>query len=891
MKDKLWYQNTISESLEQLNSNIKTGLTNSEVAKRQAIYSNVLDEGKRVNPINILLNQFTDTMVLVLLAATVISGIIGDIADAITIMTIVIINAILGFVQEYRAERSLEAIKKLASPHAVVLREGKKLKILAQELVPGDIVYITAGDKVPADLRLIETYNLEIDEATLTGESIPVEKAAQVLYEKEMPLAEQKNLAFMGTAITRGRGVAVVINTGMDTVMGQIALMMQEAESSLTPLQMRLDQLGKILIVICLAVCILVAVMGIYRGETILLMLMAAISLAVAAIPEGLPAIVTIVLALGVQRMAKRNAIIRKLPAVETLGCTNVICSDKTGTLTQNKMTVTKMANFDLIVTVSSSENSGSEKFFYAGKPINVLKDKALNLTLLNAYYCNNAILDSKGGNQGDPTELALLVLAKNARLKAEYERVREIPFDSARKKMSVVVEAKGEYYIFVKGALDLLIDSCSSIIKQGGVETLTNNHKKIIFKTQEAWANEALRVLGFAYRKLSKEEALNLTDELLEKNLTLTGICGMIDPPREGVKKAVAECIGAGIIPIMITGDHPTTAKAIAQNIGITIQDKVITGVDIDLMTDEELYKGAVSYRVFARVSPEHKNRIVNVLKARNLVVAMTGDGVNDAPAVKSADIGIAMGITGTEVTKEASAMILADDDFSTIVKAVYEGRAIYDNIRKFIRYLLGCNIGEVLVMFLASLFAMPLPLLPIQILWVNLITDGLPAMALGLEPPEPGIMRRKPRPKTESIFARKLGLIIMGRGLYIGVITLVVFTISLIYCRLNGISDLNLPRTMALTTLVFCQLFYVFECRSENYTTFTLGFFSNKFLLIAVLISVIMQLGVIYTPFLQNVFKTVPLEIWQWVLILFVTGGKFIFKNTFYLLRRFAF
>ncbi|NLJ72379.1 MAG: cation-translocating P-type ATPase [Syntrophomonadaceae bacterium] len=891
MKDNLWYQISIKDSFKKLNSNIIKGLANREVLKRQAINVNVLEEDKKSNPTHLFFNQFTDTMVLVLLVATVISGIIGDIADAITIMVIVIINAILGFVQEFRAERSLEAIKKLATPHALVLRDGKRQKILARELVPGDIVYLIAGDKIPADLRLIETYNLEIDEATLTGESLPVEKDALAVYDKEIPIAEQKNLAFMGTAITKGRGVGLVVATGMNTVMGQIALMIKETKPSLTPLQTRLDQLGKILIVICIIVCILVALMGIYRGETILIMLMAAISLAVAAIPEGLPAIVTIVLALGVQRLAKSNAIIRKLPAVETLGCTNVICADKTGTLTKNEMTVTKIASYDLVADVISQKNNKKLAFIHHNKPINVIKDLGLNLTLQNAFYCNNAFLDGNDEKGGEPTELALLTMVKDLAINKDFKRVREISFTSDRKKMSVVVSDDKSYYIFVKGALDILINSCTDIIKKQQAQSLSSFDKKALFNLNESWANEALRVLGFAYKKLTEDEVLNLSDELLESNLTLTGICGMIDPPREGVEMAVSECVGAGIIPIMITGDHPTTARAIAKSIGITKQDKVITATDIDGMNNEELYIAAISKRVFARVSPEHKHRIVNVLKNKNYVVAMTGDGVNDAPAIKAADIGIAMGITGTEVSKEAAAMVLADDDFSTIIKAVYEGRAIYDNIRKFIRYLLGCNIGEVLVMFLASLFAMPLPLLPIQILWVNLITDGLPAMALGLEPPEPNIMQNKPRPKNEGIFARRLGLIIMGRGIYIGVITLLVFTIGLIYCQYMGIDDLSLPRTMALTSLVFCQLFYVFECRSEKYSPFELGFFSNKFLLLAVLISVIMQLVVIYIPFFQNVFKTVPLETWQWLVIILFTGGKFIFKNFILILRRFFF
>ncbi len=882
MINTLWYQESIEDILKLLKTNSDRGLNTKEVEKRALEQSNVLEQGQKINPLSIFLKQLTDTMVIVLLCATVISGIIGAMADAVTIMAIVILNAILGFIQEYRAERSLEEIKKLAAPYARVLRDGKKYNIPAQELLPGDIVFIETGDRVPADLRLLESSSLEIDEASLTGESVPIAKDPSSQFTQEIPLADVSNMVFMGTGVTRGRGKAVVVTTGMDTVMGQIARMMKSEKQDMTPLQIKLDQLGKYLIVICLLVCSLVTLMGIYRGEEMLTMFLAGISLAVAAIPEGLPAIVTIVLALGVQRMAKRNAIIRRLPAVETLGCTTVICSDKTGTLTQNKMTVRRMSTLNKTIVVEGEGYNPKGKFLLGKKAVNPKDDAACSLVLQIAANCNNSGLEKNGGIYGDPTEGALLVMAAKAGVKPTFKRLKEFPFDSDRKLMSVIVEKNGEHILLVKGALETITSFCSQVMENGKISVLQPRHQNYLNDIQEEWAAQALRVLGFAYKKLNSRDWQQLDQEEMEKNLTFVGLCGMIDPPRVGVKDSVHECIRAGIIPLMITGDHPVTAQAIAAEIGISNGGGVITGPQIDKMQDRELYQGAIDKRVFARVSPEHKNRIVKVLKRHGHVVAMTGDGVNDAPALKASDIGVAMGITGTEVSREAAAMILADDNFSTIVNAVYEGRAIYDNIRKFIRYLLGCNIGEVLVMFIATLLGMPLPFLPIQILWINLVTDGLPAMALGLEPPEPGIMRRKPRPRTEDIFARGLGAMVFKRGLYIAVVTLLAFTIGLVVSHWYGVEDLASARTMALTTLVFVQLFFVFECRSERFSPFELGFFTNRFLIFAVIFSVFMQLLIIYLPFFQHVFKTVPLDGWQWMLILLISGfrlfGKFI-------------
>jgi len=865
------------------------GLSENEVNRRQQLYSNELDSGNGISPLRMFLNQFTDTMVLVLLGAAVISGAIGAMVDTLTILAIIILNAILGFIQEYRAERSLEEIKQLTSPAAIVLRGNKRSKVEASSLVPGDIVILETGDKIPADARLLTANSMGVDESALTGESIAVEKNAEIIMAEDTSLAERTNMVFMGTSIIRGRGTAVIVATGMNTIVGEIARMIQQTVKNMTPLQKKLNQLGKNLIAICIIVCATVAILGILRGEPVMTMLLTGISLAVAAIPEGLPAIVTIVLAVGVQRMAKQNAIIRKLPAVETLGCTTVICSDKTGTLTQNQMTVTRIASIDDAYEIQIDKNI-PEYINLTNGSLNK-KKPVLDILLQVAFHCNNAIYESnqKENFSGDPTEIALKKLAYVEGVKSPVKRLLEIPFDSDRKRMSVIVKDNNQVLLYCKGALDSLIPLCSSIYKQGKIEKLTQHDIQQFMELQSNWAGGALRVLGFAYRELKNTEKADYAEEEnLENNLILLGIVGMIDPPRPGVADSVNVCQQAGIIPIMITGDHPDTALAIGKMTGITNQNEVINGARIDKMSDRELYERALKNRVFARVTPQQKFRIVTVLQKRRQVVAMTGDGVNDAPAVKAADIGVAMGKTGTEVTREASCMVLTDDNFSTIITAVYEGRAIYDNIRKFLRYLLGCNIGEILVMFLASLLSLPLPLLPIQILWVNLITDGLPAMALGMEPPEKEIMKRPPRPVNESIFARGLGWKVFNRGIFIAIITLTSFIIGMLYCKMNAINDLSLPRTMALTTLVLSQLCYVFECRSETQSPFELGISGNRYLLVAVFCSFIMQIIVLYTPFAQQIFQTVALNSWQWAIIISLSSVRLIIAYIKYLGRR---
>jgi len=885
-----WHVRTVAEVVREGKTSLEEGLTSGGARQRLEAGRNIIAEADRPRPLSILASQFTDTMVLVLLGATLLSGLLGDLIDAITILTIVIINGILGFIQEYRAERSLEEIKKLSSPYATVIRDGKRQRIPAEEVVKGDIVEIEAGDRVPADMRLGIAASLEIEESCLTGESLPVRKVTEVLPDPKASLGDRYNMAYMGTVVTRGRGRGVVVATGQETIMGEIAQMIKEPSDQTTPLQHRLNNLGKILIIICMGACLAVMLMGLYRGENLIRMIMAGISLAVAAIPEGLPAIVTVVLALGVQRMAKRRAIVRKLPAVETLGCTTVICSDKTGTLTKNEMTVRILSTIDKEVLVTG-EGYAPQGEFLMDKGSDVLNDQSLRMAVEIAYHCNHAEVVKENGRwlvQGDPTEGALRVMGKKAGLSKPAPVLREVPFDSERKMMSVVIKNGKGYRVLCKGALDVLLNHCSRIDTAQGVRPITAAYRDWFVERQEEWASQAYRVLALAYRDISGEELRTLTDPKLESDLCLVGICGIMDPPRPAARAAVADCRQAGIVPIMITGDHPATALAVARQTGISDGRTVIGPGEIDSLSLKELADRALKIRVFARVSPQHKLKIVKALRSRNHVVAMTGDGVNDAPALKEADIGVAMGITGTEVTKEAADMVLADDDFSTIVAAVHEGRAIYDNIRKFIRYLLGGNIGEILTMFLASLIGMPLPLLPLQILWVNLVTDGLPAMALGLEPPEPGVMERKPRPATESIFSRGLGWHLIGRGVFIGISTLAVLTIGLTYSGLHGKVDLELARTMAFTNLVFAQLFYVFDCRSERLSPFELGFFTNPFLVVAVCCSVFMHLFAIYYAPLNPIFGTTPLNGWAWLIILAITGGGMLVRWCLYWIRK---
>lgn len=894
MREYKWYQLSCEKVLEVFQTDKEQGLDSSVAEKRLSLYGlNTLEEKAGINPWKTFISQFTDFMVLVLLGATMISGILKEYADAITILLIVFVNAVLGFFQEYRAEKSLEALKGMTAPEASVLRNGLRKKIKASELVPGDIIFLESGDKVPADARIIEATSLEVEEAALTGESHPVKKKIDPLEKCDLGLGDRNNMVHMGTAITRGRAAAVIVATGMKTEMGQIAGLIQSVKTEETPLQKRLDGLGKWLVALCLIICAVVAITGIIRGEPVYKMFLAGVSLAVAAIPEGLPAIVTVALAIGVQKMIKRKAIIRKLPAVETLGCATVICSDKTGTLTQNQMTAREIVTAGNWFTVTGEGYDPKGDILEQGAKVDYQKHEELIQLLKIGVLCNNSRLQKddihieglmrkdkdKGswGINGDPTEGALIVLGAKAGIWRETverreKRIHEIPFDSERKKMSTIYEnSNGNKIAYVKGAPEVILQSCSHILIKGKIEPLTGNLKKHFLNENIRLASKALRVLGMAYKDLSM--MVDYNDDKIEANLVFVGLAGMIDPPRASAIKAIAACKQAGIKPVMITGDYKVTAEAIARELKISSSaESVIDGNQLDRLSDKELEKRVEGINVYARVSPKHKLRIVRALKNNGHIVAMTGDGVNDAPAVKEADIGVAMGITGTDVTKEASAMVLADDNFATIVAAIEEGRGIYDNIRKFIRYLLSCNVGEVMVMFLAALMGMPLPLIPIQILWVNLVTDGLPAMALGVDNNDKDLMLRKPRHPKESVFSNGLGKKILVRGLQIGAATLFVFWLALHL----GDGDIVLARTMAFSTLVFSQLFHVFHCKSERYSPFEVGILSNPALVVAVACSTLMQLTVIYLPALQPIFQTTSLNWVHWSVILLVAGWK---------------
>lgn len=923
MKAKNWEEMTAAKVVQDLQTDSVKGLSVNEARRRLSLVGlNQLKEQKKISPLALFFSQFSDFMVLVLIAAALISALLKEYADALTILAIIILNACLGFVQEYRAEKSLEKLKKLTAQETTVKREGTLKTISAAQLVPGDLVLLKTGDIIPADLRILEESQLEINEAVLTGESLPVKKRAEEVYHQKTSLGDRRNMGFMGTVVTRGKGTGIVVGTGMATEMGRIAGYIQEVQEEDTPLQKRLAQLGCWLVFSCLVIVGLVVALGLMRGEAPYQMVLTGVSLAVAAIPEGLPAIVTAVLALGVQKMVKRQAIVRALPAVETLGCATVICSDKTGTLTQNEMTVRQYYLGGETISFTGEGYVPHGRINFIKGEEGRRKNKAgLEMALKIAALCNNAYLKKKetllpglfrkSSSQweimGDPTEGALLVSAakggfwrEQLELTEEEQRIDEISFDAERKMMSVVyLDKQGQKRLYTKGAPDVLLNICSQVWWEGRIVPLTEEIKEKLFAQNDQMADQALRVIGLGYRELATVKGLARGSELkkgkglekekeeketvvnLEKDLVFVALAGMIDPPRQSAQKAVRVCKRAGIKTVMITGDHKRTAEAVAKELQIITAsaEVVLTGNELDELGDIQLQKIIEQVSVYARVSPRHKLRIVQALKKAGHVVAMTGDGVNDAPAVKEADIGISMGISGTDVTREASALILANDDFATIVAAVEEGRIIYDNIRKFIRYLLSCNAGEVLTMFMAALCGLPLPLLPIQILWLNLVTDGLPAMALGLDPGDPSIMERKPRSPRESIFAQGLSRKILSMGVTISLITLFAFIIGFYW----GGEDLALARTMAFTTLVFVQLSFVFQCRSESYSPFELGFLTNPFLIGAVLCSAGMQLAVIYLPFLQRIFKTVPLEIGHWILIFSLAIGTTLLQGLY--------
>ncbi|HBG09893.1 calcium-translocating P-type ATPase, SERCA-type [Candidatus Darwinibacter acetoxidans] len=854
-----WHLIPTAKLIKDLQVNPKLGLSTQEARTRLDRFGpNVLVSTPPIAPWRLFLNQFQDFMVLVLLGTVVISVLLGEYLDAVAIFAILFLNAVLGFVQEYRAERSIEMLNKLAADHCRVIRDGHKALLDASLLVPGDIILLEPGDRVPADARLLECQLLSVDESNLTGESVPVGKDEKFLGDEATPLGDRRNAVYKSTLVARGFGRAVVTATGMDTEIGRIAHLLQEKESSETPLQKRLQQLGRILVLACAAIVAVVFAAGVGQGLPVYKMFMVAVTLAVAAIPEGLPAVVTIALSVGVQRMSRQSAVIRQLPAVETLGCATVICSDKTGTLTLNQMEVQQL---------------------WTGRGLHSLGGQALRLdpqiqddlwySVAVGALCTKAEVYEDGSVFGDPTEVALLRLAEKAglsqrQLRRVYEEVGGIPFSSERKRMSVVVRQGRDRISLVKGAPDVVLPRCTHIMVGTEVVRLTQERRREALTILDSMADQALRVLATAFKPLGQQLP---PEEQWERGLIFTGFVGMIDPPRPEVAAAVQAARLGGVRTIMVTGDHKKTAAAIAEQIGLFTPEahRVLTGAEWEALTPLEQRKAIRSTAVFARVAPTHKLSIVKALKANGEIVAMTGDGVNDAPAVKEAHIGVAMGIQGTDVTREASHMVLLDDNFGTIIKAVREGRGIYDNIRKFIRYLLGCNVGEVLTMLAATLLGLPLPLIPLQILWMNLVTDGLPAIALGLDPAERDIMLQKPRNPGEGVFARGLLRRILFAGVTISLAALALFLFSLWYYP----GQLERSRTMAFTVLVMAQLIYAFQCRYERHSVFDLGIWGNLYLILAVLISGGAHVFLLYHPFMASVFQTVPLSGDDWILV----------------------
>lgn len=869
-----WHELGQTDLVKTANTSIEHGLSGKEAEKRLELHGyNELSEGKKTSSVALFFSQFNDFMVFVLVAATIISGFLGEYVDAAAIIAIIFVNGILGFFQERRAEHSLQALKELSTPQTLVLRNKKWVKIQAKELVPGDIIKFSSGDRIGADIRLIEAKGLEIEESALTGESLPVQKQCGEIQADAASLGDLTNMGFMGTLVTRGSGTGIVVGTGMNTAMGKIAHMLEEAGTQGTPLQGRLEQLGKILIVIALLLTVLVVTVGVLQGQNLLQMFLAGVSLAVAAIPEGLPAIVTVALSLGVQRMIKQKSIVRKLPAVETLGCASIICSDKTGTMTQNKMTVTHIWTSGSLWEVTGTGYEPEGEFTENGRPVQVKKNKSLQQILLFGALCNSSAIVSEKGKyrlEGDPTEGALLTAAHKAgfhseKIRKQYKIIEEYPFDSARKMMTVIVEdLQKKRFVITKGAPDILLKKSSHILANNKNEPMTKTRYEETNSALAELASQALRTIAIAYKPLTEQQIPSV--EQAESGLTFFGLQGMMDPPRPEVKQAINECREAGIKTVMITGDHIITAKAIAKKLNLLPRNgKVIDGQTLNEMSVEDLAEIVEDTYVFARVTPEHKLKIVKAFQEKGHIVAMTGDGVNDAPAIKQADIGISMGITGTDVAKESSSLILVDDNFATIKSAIKEGRNIYENIRKFVRYLLASNVGEILVMLFAMLLALPLPLVPIQILWVNLVTDGLPAMALGMDQPESDVMKRKPRHTKEGIFARGLGWKVISRGFLIGAVTLAAFMI--VYNR--NPDNLQYAQTVAFATLVLAQLIHVFDCRSER-SIFHRNPFGNLYLIGAVLSSLLLMLAVIYYKPLQPVFHTMNITAIDWLLII---------------------
>jgi len=870
-----WYQSDVEKVEEQLHVTVNQGLSEKQVqARRKQHGENELIGQKPTPRWLVFLKQFQDFMVVVLLGATLIAGLLGEFIDGIAILIIVLVNGCIGYFQEQKAENSLEKIKQLSAPLANVKREGKWERITSRELVVGDIIKIKSGDRIPADFRIVEANSLEIEESALTGESLPVMKSGQAIKQENLDAQDQLNIGFMGTLVTRGNGVGIVVETGMNTAMGQIASLMMTTKKIITPLERRLSELGKILIVVAFIMTALVVVLGVMQGRPMYHMFLAGVSLAVAAIPEGLPAIVTVALSLGVQRMIKRKAIVRKLSSVETLGSASVICSDKTGTMTENQMTVKEIYINNDFLGISGEGYNVEGEIFHGQRKVDRSYPNLENM-LLYGTLCNQAELKVKKGKyfvDGDPVDGALIVAARKFGMDHEqaagYRVIKEYPFDSDRKRMSVVVEDENNRrFLIIKGAPEVLLPRAEFIMTEAGRSLLDARERERIDQVVRGMADQALRIIAIGIKPLTKEDSIDAA--FVERDVTFVGLYGMMDPPRKQVKAAIAACRQAGIKTVMITGDHVNTATAIAKQLELLPEaGRVVAGSELNVMPQLELEKQIDDIYVFARVTPEHKLRIVKAFQSQGHIVAMTGDGVNDAPSIKAADIGISMGISGTDVTKEASSLVLMDDNFATIKAAIDEGRNIYENIRKFIRYLLASNVGEILVMLFAVLLALPLPLVPVQILWVNLVTDGLPAMALGMDTSEEDVMKRRPRNPREGIFARGLGYKIISRGIMIGLVSLIGFMVA----YQNNPENLIYAQTITFTTLVMAQLIHVFDCRSEK-SIFARNPFENKYLLFAVASSVVLLLIVVYWTPLQPIFHTTALGLLDWIFILFLS------------------
>ncbi len=865
MQNQTWHTLTREQAYQSLNST-PNGLEAAEAARRFEEYGpNELQAAQRVSPWEILLAQFKNVLILILLSATILSLFLGHGIESIIIAIIVLFAVGLGFVQEYRAERAIEALRQMAAPTATVLRNGVEIKIPARELVPGDVILLRTGDRVPADARLLESVNLQIEEAALTGESVPVEKHVKALESADLPTGDRKNMAYAGTAVTYGRGMALVAATGMNTEFGKIARMLEEVESGKTPLQHNLDKVGAMLARVALVVVAIIVALGLLRGQPFIEMLIFGIALAVAVVPEALPAVVTISLAIGVQKMVKRNALIRRLPAVETLGSTSVICSDKTGTLTKDEMTVRRLYCSEQMVHVSGAGYAPEGAFSIAGEQpvepsacLRQMLSAAVLASDTRLVQLENGAWDIKG----DPTEGALIVAAAKAgldkqALDAAQPRLQEIPFSSETKRMTTLHAVNGTLTACAKGAPEVILAACDTLLVQGSLVQLDEAARQHILAQAQAMAGEALRVLGIASKA-------GVTLETAEQGMTFLGLAGMIDPPRPEAKAAIALCAEAGIRPVMITGDHPVTARAVAAELGLLRSGgRVVTGVELEAMSDEDLKRDVEEISVYARVSPSHKLRVVTAWQSRGHIAAMTGDGVNDAPALKKADIGIAMGITGTDVTKEAAAMTLTDDNFASIVAAVEEGRGVFGNIKKYLMYLLSSNIGEIGLMAGSALLGLPLPLTAVQILYVNLATDGLPALALSVDPPETDLMKRKPRDPRTGIFTRPVVALMVLGGLWSTLINLGLFTWAL-----SAGKSLEEAMTMTFVSLVLIQFFKAYNFRSDRHSILSKPF-ANKWLNTAIVWEIGLLLLILYVPFLQEAFGAYALPLSDWLLV----------------------